>query len=456
MNFESNRKIVVARTEEDMYEKLEQLKAQGYSENDIHVVAKDRSHMDVLDHQSNVSTHAAGSVMDKFKSWFTGEDSITEGLRKLNLSEAETERYSKDVASGGFVLFTEGVAEANNGVMGTHQNEFEEGYDTFGSTGNSYESYHGEERPLQINENDFEETNRNEMTSNFEETNSTIGNTSSVGTNFVESRFNENETNVLGNENYIGQSENRSTTRGANSSQSESTFENQSNQSQNEPTFKNQFNEPQSEYAKEQGFEQSTNEFVNETDGRFDEPQDRYARGESFATDPYMAREQDHIGHSMQEDSMVQEHRPTIDETITNKRQSDDFQSPGADPNLGPAAFGNDATNEFPSGELTSDFENDSRAQKNQNFNSEYRSETHHDTFNQLNESSSTNSFASDSEVNATEGHGNPFAFDTNSTNSEWSSGEVNNDEIITTNEYEERIDKDKHRKDVPPHNEFF
>ncbi|HSO58829.1 MAG TPA: general stress protein, partial [Paenisporosarcina sp.] len=146
MNLESNRKIVVARNEEEMYEKLEQLKANGFAESDIHVISKNHTHINALNQHSEVATHEAGTFMDKFKSWFTGEDAVTEGLRKLDLNEAETERYYKDVSSGGYVLYTEGSSE---GAVHSPESEFEQGYDTFGATGNSYESYSGEERHVQ-------------------------------------------------------------------------------------------------------------------------------------------------------------------------------------------------------------------------------------------------------------------------------------------------------------------
>jgi hypothetical protein len=183
--------------------------------------------------------------------------------------------------------------------------------------------------------------------------------------------------------------------------------------------------EPTSEYSKTQGFEPSTNEFVNKTDGRFDEPSDRFERGESFATNPYLAREADHIGHSMEEDRMVQEHRPTIDksnqnETITDSFKTEGVHSPGTDPNLGPAAFGHDIENEFPSGTVKHDFEKDPR-------NTKYKTDTGYEE----------------------NGNGNAFAFDTNSTSNEVTKGGVEgeeDEEDVTTDQYKERIDNDKYR----------
>ncbi|HLG27485.1 MAG TPA: general stress protein [Paenisporosarcina sp.] len=432
MNLESNRRIEVARTEDEMYEKLEQLKAHGYAESDIHVVSKEHSHMSTLNRHSEVSTHEAGTFMDKFKSWFTGEDAVTEGFRKLDLNDAETERYSKDIASGGIVLYTEGLKE---GVVHSPQSEFEEGYDTIGATGNSYESYSGEAH-VQPTEPGFENTSRNELHG-------------TTKTEFVESRFNETDSNVVGNEKFTGQNE--STTFGAEEPRSETILDNYRD-------------EPQSKYSQEQGFAPSTNEFVNETDGRFDETQDRFARGETFATDPYLAREEDHIGHSTQEDKMVQEHRPTINETITNEQQTDEFQSPGADPNLGPAAFGINEENEFPSGDMKNDFDKDPRIQAEDEervFGTEFTSGKHNEPTNKF-EENKLNEFINketdeyEETGYETDGHGNAFAFDTNSTDNEILSGGVDDEEDVTTDQYKERLESERIRSEVHPNNKLF
>lgn len=353
MNAESNSytHIEVARTEDEMYNRLEALKSQGYEETDIHVISKDHSQISTLSRYSDVATHEAGTFMDKFKSWFTGENAVTEGLRPLNLTEAEKEKYSGEVARGSFVLYTD---QAPNGNVEAFN---EEEYDTFGSTGNSYESYSGDNKPLDTTGAGIDnrvQTKDPQMTA-------------TAGTAFVDSRFTEPETTPV---------ENETTTFGA---------EEPSNVNKREKKH----DEPESEYAKEQGFEKSTNEFVNETDGKYDEPVDRFARGESFTTDPILARDTDHIGTSMQEKETVQEHRPTFNERnqneekvemnknedtnedtnrdvtsklndtevdnnrttsnepITDAYKTEGFQSPGVDPNLGPAVFGDEEENKF-------------------------------------------------------------------------------------------------------------
>ena len=247
MNLNSNRRIEIARTEEEMYEKLEALQKQGFEESDIHVISSESSDLNALSRHSEVSTHEAGTFMDKFKSWFTGESAIVEGLKKLDLSEEEAEQYAREVSSGSIVLYTD-------------SDTLDEGY-----LNNAADS----------------------------EVAATTEYTDTVGTGVVQNRFTEGEA-------------------------------------------------PISDYAKESGFTPSTNEVVNKTDGRLDEPQDKFARGETFATDPLLARDENHFGHTMQEDELVQNKRPTIDESVTMEEKTYGAHSPGADPNLGPAAFSDD------------------------------------------------------------------------------------------------------------------
>lgn len=416
MNTESNsyKHIEVARTEDEMYNRLEALKSQGYEETDIHVISKDHSQINTLSRYSDVATHEAGTFMDKFKSWFTGEDAVTEGLRPLNLTEAEREKYSSEVARGGFVLYTDHAPLGNGGLAS-------EEYDTFGATGNNYESYSGDKQPLETTGAGIDnrvQTKDPQMTS-------------TAGTEFVESRFNEPETTNVANE---------TTTFGA---------EEPSNVNKHE----SKHDEAESEYAKDQGFEKSTNEFVNETDGRYDEPVDRFARGESFTTDPILARDTDHIGTSMQEKETVQEHRPTnnernqneenlemntdedtnnevtsklndtevdnnrttSNEPITDAYKTEGFQSPGVDPNLGPAVFGDEEENKFTTEKnVKHDFDKDPRKTE-----LNYRS--------------------TDKEQQRT--------MDSNS---------LNDEEDITTDQYKERIDKDKYRGDNASINKLF
>lgn len=147
---ENHRHVEVAWSQEELNQKIETLRAQGYSESDIHVVARDPERFQLNATEANVDTHEAGTFWDRFKSFFTGEDATTESLSRLNLAQEEQDRYATDLTNGGAILYVEGMTRSDD-------------YETFGETGNSYESYHGD-------------------TAN-----------GTVGTEFVNQRFNQTE-----------------------------------------------------------------------------------------------------------------------------------------------------------------------------------------------------------------------------------------------------------------------
>ena len=275
MAIENNRRIEIARTQDEMFEKLELLQSEGYSESDIHVISKERGDLSTLNRHTDVSTHEAGSLMDTFKSWFTGESAVTEGLKKLDLSEEETDRYAREVASGSIVLYTDVLTHAHQEIAST----------TYARAASNDPALIG-------------------------------GLTNSVGTDIMEKRFTETE------------------------------------------------KEPLTDIAKEEGMTPSTNEYVNETEGRLDEPQDRFVRGESFQTDPILADETNHIGHSMEEDHLSRNSRPPLDESLPLEEKAYGSHSPGADPNLGPAAFGDGEVEEHTRGENEPDEVKYERAKK--------------------------------------------------------------------------------------------
>lgn len=128
---ENNRHVEVAWSQEELNQKIETLRAQGYNESDIHVVARDPERFHLNSTEAHVDTHEAGSFWDRFKSFFTGEDATTESLSRLNLEQHEHEKYATDLTNGGAILYVEGMTRSDD-------------YNTFGETGNSYESYHGD------------------------------------------------------------------------------------------------------------------------------------------------------------------------------------------------------------------------------------------------------------------------------------------------------------------------
>lgn len=108
--------LAVVFSEEDLLKKVGDLKNQGYSEQDIHLVAQDRDRLDALEERTGAEGEEVNSFKDKFKGFISGEGSVREGVKSLGLSEDATERYTADIAKGGILLYTEserpGILEA--------------------------------------------------------------------------------------------------------------------------------------------------------------------------------------------------------------------------------------------------------------------------------------------------------------------------------------------------------
>ncbi len=104
---EQNPQIEVAHTREEMFQILERMRLEGYHTEDIHIIAKDSNQFEDVKWDANVKTHEAGNWLDQFKSWFTGDTAVTEGLKRFDLTEGQTAYYAQLVEQGAIVLFAE-------------------------------------------------------------------------------------------------------------------------------------------------------------------------------------------------------------------------------------------------------------------------------------------------------------------------------------------------------------
>lgn len=257
---ENQRHVEVAWSQEELNQKIESLKAQGFNESDIHVVTKDPDRFQVHATETHVDTHEAGSFWDRFKSFFTGEDATSESLHRLNLEQSERDRYATDLTNGGAILYVDHALRSDD-------------YNTFGETGNSYESYHGDS-------------------------------TGTVGTEFVNNRFTDNEPS-------LGEhtpEENRQL------------FKSEGQAYTGEGHVENDAFNIEPRMTDEQKTEHAT----------FEQAQPRFETTESstFETTTPTFETSDATFE-------------TTEPSAYDESRAYGAESPGADPNLGPAAFGN-------------------------------------------------------------------------------------------------------------------
>jgi len=104
---EQNPHIEVAHSKEEMLAILTNMYSQGYHTNDIHIIAKDSTPFEDIKWETDVKTHEAGNWFDQFKSWFTGESAVKEGIKRFHLTEGQTAYYADLVEHGSIVIFAE-------------------------------------------------------------------------------------------------------------------------------------------------------------------------------------------------------------------------------------------------------------------------------------------------------------------------------------------------------------
>lgn len=125
---DKNYRIEVANGHEDFFYKLETLKAEGFSERDIHIFSKDISNFENIKANSDIHTHEAGNWIDKFKSFFTGEDAVTETLRQIDLTEEEISYLSHELSQGASIIYAQRDAAQHTASLDTivgQQSEYE-------------------------------------------------------------------------------------------------------------------------------------------------------------------------------------------------------------------------------------------------------------------------------------------------------------------------------------------
>lgn len=103
-------------TETELIAKVQELKATGISDDNIYVIAKDDHDLHMLRSRTDAEVKTTdGSWMDKFMNFLSGEDHIYTLLSDTGLSEAEKDRYTREIHDGAMLLYVdEGEAGARH------------------------------------------------------------------------------------------------------------------------------------------------------------------------------------------------------------------------------------------------------------------------------------------------------------------------------------------------------
>lgn len=92
----------------EVIHEIGELKAQGYKEEDMYVVALNGQQLQMVQGQTDVHLNTdEGDFMDKFKSFISGEDPTKDALKQMGLSDSEADEYYKQIQSGKIVLYVD-------------------------------------------------------------------------------------------------------------------------------------------------------------------------------------------------------------------------------------------------------------------------------------------------------------------------------------------------------------
>ncbi|MBM7649892.1 uncharacterized protein (TIGR02271 family) [Bacillus ectoiniformans] len=109
--------IGVFNNQTEVIRKIDELKAEGYDASDIYAVAKDKDNISMVRGRTGAEVESAAheaSWMDKFMAFLSGEDEVRGGLNHMGLSDADSDRYYRDIETGKILLYVDKDYYDNN------------------------------------------------------------------------------------------------------------------------------------------------------------------------------------------------------------------------------------------------------------------------------------------------------------------------------------------------------
>ncbi|PSL31629.1 heat induced stress protein YflT [Planomicrobium soli] len=120
---QSNYEFQMLYSQEELINKVKDLKSHGYNESDLHVLVNDSSVINLVDDESDLHTHEADTMGSRLKSIFSGKDAIRTELGKFGLDDTTKEAYQQDLESGAILLYTDRHIEGRGSQSSTTHTE---------------------------------------------------------------------------------------------------------------------------------------------------------------------------------------------------------------------------------------------------------------------------------------------------------------------------------------------
>lgn len=95
-------------TEQEVLDKINELKLEGYVEEDIYVVTNHKESLSIVRGQTGVELESVeGSWLDKFKAFLTGDEPVRAAFSQMGFSDEDSERYYSELKNGGILLYVD-------------------------------------------------------------------------------------------------------------------------------------------------------------------------------------------------------------------------------------------------------------------------------------------------------------------------------------------------------------
>ncbi|QUG40091.1 YsnF/AvaK domain-containing protein [Psychrobacillus sp. INOP01] len=114
------------RTEQEVLDKINELKLEGYVENDIYVVTNDKDSLSMVRGQTDVDLSTVeGNWLDKFMAFMSGDEPVRAAFLNMGFSDEESDRYYGEVKSGSILLYVDKeygtIYDGNDRDLGANQ-----------------------------------------------------------------------------------------------------------------------------------------------------------------------------------------------------------------------------------------------------------------------------------------------------------------------------------------------
>ncbi|HJF33433.1 MAG TPA: YsnF/AvaK domain-containing protein [Sporosarcina psychrophila] len=113
-------------SETQVLNKIDELKAQGYTEKDIYIVTNDADTLSIVRGETDVDLRTPeGNWMDKFIAFLSGDEPVKGAFTNMGFTEEESNRYFNEVKAGGILLY---VDREYGDLYGNPGTDYQAGY----------------------------------------------------------------------------------------------------------------------------------------------------------------------------------------------------------------------------------------------------------------------------------------------------------------------------------------